>query len=92
MPSEDAFLGAVSDSREGDPWTVKLTLQGKSVTLYIDSGAEVTVITEQACMEESRSTSAGILRQDTVWPRLSRHTYDWEVGWYLHAGGPNSRY
>ena len=48
VPSEDAFLGAVSESREGDPWTVKLTLQGRPVTLYIDLGAQVTVITEQA--------------------------------------------
>ena len=47
VPPEDAFLGAVSDSIEGDPWTVKLTLQGKPVALYIDTGAEVTVITEQ---------------------------------------------
>ena len=47
VPAEDAFLGAVSDSSEGDPWTVKLTLQGKRVALYIDTGAEVTVITEQ---------------------------------------------
>lgn len=45
--SEDAFLGAVSDCREGDPWTVKLKLQGKPVALYIETEAEVTVITRQ---------------------------------------------
>ena len=47
VPLGDAFLGAVSDSSEGDPWTVKLKLQWKPVALYIDSGAEVTVITER---------------------------------------------
>ena len=37
----------MSDCSEGDPWIVKLTLQGKPVALYIDTGAEVTVITRQ---------------------------------------------
>lgn len=44
--SEDAFLGAVSGNGNHDAWTVELTLQGRTVTLYIDTGAEVTVITE----------------------------------------------
>ena len=42
----NAFLGAVSDS-DNDPWAVELTLQGTPVILHIDTGAEVTVITEQ---------------------------------------------
>ena len=47
--SESAFLGAVSDSSGGDdPWAIELTLQGRPLTLHIDTGAEVTVITEQA--------------------------------------------
>ena len=44
VPAEDALLGAVSDSSEGDPW---LTHQGKPVALYTDTGAEVTILTEQ---------------------------------------------
>ena len=31
---------------KSDPWTVELSLNGKPVSLHIDTGAEVTVITE----------------------------------------------
>ena len=46
--SENAFLGAIRGDNDGDnPWVVALTLEGKPVTLYIDTGAEVTVISEK---------------------------------------------
>ena len=44
--SDEAFLGTVTDGTKGDPWEVELTLEGKPVKLHIDTGAEVTVITE----------------------------------------------
>ena len=48
--TDDAFLGAVQSkcpSEDDDPWAVQLTLQGRPVTLNIDTGAEVTVISDQ---------------------------------------------
>ena len=43
-----SFLGAISDrDTMDDPWAVELTLQGTPVTLHIDTGAEVTVISEK---------------------------------------------
>ena len=45
---ESAFLGAMEEqgTTKSDPWTVELSLNGKPVSLRIDTGAEVTVITE----------------------------------------------
>ena len=45
--SDDEFLGAVTDKNDNS-WTVELSLQGRPLKLHIDTGAEVTVITEQA--------------------------------------------
>ena len=47
--SHDAFLGMLGEqsAQESNPWAVTLKLQGKSVDLHIDTGAEVTVISEQ---------------------------------------------
>ena len=43
-----SFLGAISDrDTMDDPWAVELTLQGTPVTLHIDTGAEVTVISQK---------------------------------------------
>lgn len=43
-----AFLGTINgEGTKDDPWTVQLTLQGKPATLHIDTGAEVTVISEK---------------------------------------------
>jgi hypothetical protein len=44
---EDAFLGTVSHESSDADWTIELTLQGKPAQLHIDTGAEVTVITER---------------------------------------------
>ena len=50
--SKDTFLGTVgADSSRDDTWTVTLTLQGKPVTLQLDTGAEVTVIPEKMWRE-----------------------------------------
>ena len=50
--SKDTFLGTVgADSSRDDTWTVTLTLQGKPVTLQLDTGAEVTVIPEKIWRE-----------------------------------------
>ena len=43
--SESSFLGSISG--EEDPWVITLNLQEKPVTLHIDTGAEVTVISEK---------------------------------------------
>lgn len=46
--SEDAFLGGLSEHQPhgDDPWAVTVTLEGRPVILSIDTGAEVTVISE----------------------------------------------
>ena len=45
---DSAFLGAVGQEGDrNDVWTITLSLEGKPVTLHIDTGAEVTVITER---------------------------------------------
>ena len=46
--SSSSFLGAVyeEDTRK-DPWAVELSLQGTPVSLHIDTGAEVTVISKE---------------------------------------------
>ncbi len=49
----DAFLGSVEEQsgNNGDPRTTTLRLEGKLVNLHIDTGAEVTVISEQVWRE-----------------------------------------
>ena len=50
--SKDTFLGTVgAESSRDDTWTVTLTLQGKPMTLQLDTGAEVTVIPEKMWRE-----------------------------------------
>ncbi len=46
----DAFMGAVADpsSSDSNPWVVTLEVNGNPVIFCIDSGAEVTVVLEQA--------------------------------------------
>ena len=44
QPLEDAFMGAVG---ERNPWVVTLKLNGTLIKFCIDTGAEVTVISEQ---------------------------------------------
>ena len=45
---DNAFLGALTEeSTTHDPWAITVSLEGKPVTLHIDTGAEVTIITEQ---------------------------------------------
>ena len=42
------FLGSLSDnSGSHNPWTIILTLEGKPVTMHIDTGAGVTVIPQR---------------------------------------------
>ena len=42
------LTGSINDESNGDdPWCITLTLEGKTVTLHVDTGAEVTVITER---------------------------------------------
>ena len=43
----EAFLGTVQEGTEGAQWSMELTLKGKSVSLQLDTGAEVTVISQQ---------------------------------------------
>ena len=45
----DAFLGTLGDSpSHGDPWAVTLEMNETPMKLHIDTGADVTVISEQA--------------------------------------------
>lgn len=41
------FLGSVSESANEDEWHVKLPMNGISVKFKIDTGADITVISEQ---------------------------------------------
>ena len=61
MPSEDAFLGAVSESR---PMDCKAGETSDSLHRLRSTGDRH----HGTRLEESRSTSAGILRKDTEWP------------------------
>ena len=46
--SSEVFLGAVEGlAKKNNTWAVTLCLEGKPVTLTIDTGAEVTVISEE---------------------------------------------
>jgi hypothetical protein len=47
-PTKGPFLGAINgeDSKD-EEWAVELTLQGNPATLHIDTGAEVTVVSEK---------------------------------------------
>lgn len=47
-PSDDYFLGAVG-AQGGDPWAVTLQLNKTPMEFHIDTGAEVTAISEHAC-------------------------------------------
>ena len=56
-PAEEktVFLGAVTHNAKDDLWAVEMLLQGKPATLHIDTGAEVTVITEKVNSKKSGS-------------------------------------
>ena len=44
-PGNNVFLGAINDDSDSDdPWAIALTLDGKPVTLQIDTGADVTLL------------------------------------------------
>ena len=44
---ETFFLGSVNSSdRDKDPWEIKLKLNGKPMKFKIDTGADITVISE----------------------------------------------
>ena len=45
--TEEAFLGAVTADRE-PPWKSTLTLEGKPLVFKLDTGAEVSAISEEA--------------------------------------------
>ena len=46
--TECAFLGTLSnDGDSHNAWTITLILEGKPITMHIDTGAEVTVISQQ---------------------------------------------
>ena len=55
---DSAFLGSVEEQCEdkNNPWTVTLKLDGKPVDLRIDTGAEVTVITEKMWQDIGQPT------------------------------------
>lgn len=59
-----AFLGAVRGEKEdmNDPWAVKVQLNGNPVTFHIDTGAEVTVISEQLHKKLSNASLSPALR------------------------------
>ena len=47
VESDDGFLGTVSsEDRQDNPWLVQLQLQGTEIKFHIDTGAEVTVISD----------------------------------------------
>ena len=48
---ESAFLGAVDTSTLESQWTIKIHVNGKQVLFKVDTGAEVTAITEQTYLQ-----------------------------------------
>ncbi len=42
--NQEAFMGAVQDSKQTNPWMVALTVNGKPLELKIDTGADVSAI------------------------------------------------
>ncbi len=45
------FLGSVSDDANEDEWHVKLSMQGTAVEFKIDTGADITVMSEQTFLK-----------------------------------------
>ena len=70
---ESAFLGAVGEqgTTKSDPWTVELSLDGKPVSLHLDTGAEVTVITESMWRDIGQPT---LLQSDRTLRGPDSHT------------------
>ena len=54
----EAFLGTVTAAGDQHPWVVKLQLSGQSIAFKLDTGAEVSDITEDTykCIREPRPT------------------------------------
>ena len=57
--SDDVDLGAVGTGND-DPWFVTIQLEGKPVVFHIDTGAEVSAITETV-HEESEEIGSPLL-------------------------------
>ena len=55
--SYDVLLRVLESSDESeDPWAVTLTLEGKPMTLSVDTGAKVTVISDQVWKDIEQPT------------------------------------
>ena len=69
---ESAFLGAVGEqgTTKSDPWTVELSLDGKPVSLHLDTGAEVTVIAKSMWRDIGQPT---LLQSDRTLRGLDSH-------------------
>ena len=55
---EDVFLGTVGDSRSAssEPWVATVNVNGTPIELLIDTGAEVTVMSEETWMQVGKPT------------------------------------
>lgn len=45
--NSDLFLGAVTETKSSQPWTVKISVNDKEIEFCLDTGAEVTAISER---------------------------------------------
>ncbi len=64
------FLGSVSDDANEDEWHVKLSMQGTAVEFKIDTGADITVMSEQTFLKTSMpplSYQNTCRHQESVW-------------------------
>ena len=64
--NEDNFLGVVtSDVKTDNPWTVTLQLSGIPVKFHIDTGTEVTVVSEAILENVGSPINSDPIRADT---------------------------
>lgn len=84
--TESVFMGTLSDGRSSNsPWTITLTLEGKPVVMHIDTGAEVTVISQQMWRSVGRPELLPIDRtlrgpDQRVIPTIGKFTGTFTVG------------
>ena len=46
--NNDAFLGVVTQSTDGNPWSIVISVNGHPIKFEIDTGAEVSVTSKKA--------------------------------------------
>ena len=63
---ESVFLGAVDTSTLESQWTIKIHVNGKQVLFKVDTGAEVTAITEQTYLQLGKPPLASCTQESPI--------------------------